>query len=90
MCRASGDPHFYTFDSTKIDFMGICVYTLISTQCPGHITALPAGFVPFTVDIKNQHRNGKTRVSFLQYIEVEIGEDTVRLDQKGVVWVRVL
>ena len=31
-CRATGDPHYNTFDEERIHFQGVCNYTLAQTQ----------------------------------------------------------
>ena len=90
LCRASGDPHQTTFDNLRLDYMGICNHTLVSTECPGHIQALPQGLPSFTINAKNQHRYGKTHVSYLKYLIVKVGNDVVKMDQGGVVSVGII
>ena len=32
-CGCWGDPHCHTFDKNNFDFMGRCIYDLITTEC---------------------------------------------------------
>ena len=78
MCSASGDPHFTSFDGGLIHFQGTCVYLLAGTR-----DNIPASLTPFTVLVKTVHMHGKTHVSYVRFIEVEIGEHVVRLSSAG-------
>ena len=81
-CRAGGDPHYHTFDARTIHYMGTCVYTLVQPCTP-----VP-GTPDFTVEAKNEHRHGNTRVSWTSDVRVRVYGVTVTLGQGGAVQVR--
>ncbi|KFO79664.1 Zonadhesin, partial [Cuculus canorus] len=60
-----GDPHYHTFDKQLHHFMGTCTYTL-SKLCESS-SSLPF----FNVEAANEHRGGNTRVSYVQYVDVD-------------------
>ncbi|CAK8694757.1 unnamed protein product [Clavelina lepadiformis] len=66
--EASGDPHYKTFDGSGwYDFMGICTYTLVEIH--GFNMSNPMWF---SIESKNEHRYGRTHVSYLEYIIVRL------------------
>jgi hypothetical protein len=85
-CRISGDPHYYTFDNVNINYQGVCVYTLAETH------NLEAGddLTEFTINSKPEHRNGNKRVSWTQYIEIDIYGAHIKLDKGRKVYVSVI
>ncbi|CAM5137583.1 unnamed protein product [Eretmochelys imbricata] len=78
-CVVAGDPHYYTFDKQTHHFMGTCAYTL-SKLCDGNST-LPY----FNVEAANERRGGNTRVSYVQYVDVDVRDLRITLEKGGVV-----
>lgn len=76
-----GDPHYHTFDNQIHHFMGTCTYTL-SKLCESN-SSLPY----FNVEAANEHRGGNTRVSYVQYVDVDVYGQRIRLGKGGVVTV---
>ncbi|KFQ64136.1 IgGFc-binding protein, partial [Phaethon lepturus] len=80
-CVVEGDPHYHTFDKQLHHFMGTCTYTL-SKLCESN-SSLPY----FNVEVANEHRGGNTRVSYVQYVDVDVAGQRIRLGKGGVVTV---
>lgn len=78
-----GDPHYHTFDKQLHNFMGTCTYTL-SKLCDSN-SSLPY----FNVEAANEHRRGNTRVSYVQYVDVDVYGYRINLGQKRAVKVRL-
>lgn len=76
-----GDPHYHTFDKQIHHFMGNCTYTL-SKLCESN-SSLPY----FNVEAANEYRGGNTRVSYVQYVDVDVYGQRIRLGKDGVVTV---
>ena len=74
-CKASGDPHTLTFDGKKHDYQGTCRYTLVVPLEPIEPS--------FKVSMKTEHRGGKTKVSFIKYLEVLVYGQVIRLGKEG-------
>lgn len=64
-CSASGDPHYTTFDASKFDFQGTCVYQLVG------LCSDREGLEPFNVTVQNDHR-GSTSVSYTKTVKIYI------------------
>ncbi|KAM6304983.1 IgGFc-binding protein [Aegotheles albertisi] len=80
-CVVEGDPHYHTFDKQLHHFMGTCTYTL-SKLCESN-SSLPY----FNVEAANEHRGSNTRVSYVQYVDVDVAGQRIRLGKGGVVTV---
>lgn len=76
-----GDPHYHTFDNQLHHFMGTCTYTL-SKLCESN-SSLPY----FNVEAANEHRGANIRVSYVQYVDVDVAGQRIRLGKGGVVTV---
>ncbi|XP_078451893.1 IgGFc-binding protein-like isoform X2 [Lampetra planeri] len=76
-CHVAGDPHYFTFDSALITYMGTCTYQLVSVCNADHVT-------PFTILAKNEER-GQPNASYLKQVYVDIGSDRIQLKKKNVI-----
>ena len=61
-------------------YMGICTYTL-ARPTSGNMTW-------FEVQIRNEHRRGATRVSWVKHVIISVYDKVFRLDQGAQVFVR--
>ena len=59
-----------------IHFQGNCTYTLSQSK---NSSSLP----DFAVRVDNEHRNGVMKVSFTAAVEIEFGNDKVRIEENG-------
>ncbi|KAF7242300.1 IgGFc-binding protein [Varanus komodoensis] len=81
-CWAQGDPHYYTFDGRKFDFMGTCTY-IIARTC-GQDVSLPS----FSIVAKNENR-GNPHVSYIALVTATIYNVTISVARYEVGFVRV-
>ncbi|KAM4568117.1 IgGFc-binding protein [Fundulus diaphanus] len=64
-CHATGDPHYMTFDKTRFDFQGTCVYQL-AALCSSN-----PELVPFEVLVQNDQRGSKA-VSYTKLVQIKV------------------
>ncbi|XP_040923803.1 IgGFc-binding protein [Betta splendens] len=64
-CQATGDPHYLTFDNTRFDYQGTCVYQLVA------LCSKNPDLVPFEVLVQNDFRGSKV-VSFTKLVEIRV------------------
>ncbi|KAM4703005.1 IgGFc-binding protein-like [Rhinophrynus dorsalis] len=74
ICVASGDPHFTTFDGKKFDFMGTCIYQLVS------VCSSDPSLTPFQVNLQNEDRGRKT-VSYTKAVTLQVYNQTITLSK---------
>ncbi|XP_009873887.1 PREDICTED: zonadhesin-like, partial [Apaloderma vittatum] len=79
ICSIYGDPHYYTFDKQRHNFMGTCTYTL-SKLCENN-SSLPY----FNVEAANEHRGSNTRVSYVRYVDIDVYGHRINLGKNRVV-----
>ncbi|XP_009947782.1 PREDICTED: zonadhesin-like, partial [Leptosomus discolor] len=79
ICSIHGDPHYYTFDKQRHDFMGTCTYTL-SKLCESN-SSLPY----FNVEAANEHRGSNSRVSYVRYVDIDVYGYRINLGKNRVV-----
>ncbi|XP_009332378.1 PREDICTED: uncharacterized protein LOC103925393 [Pygoscelis adeliae] len=79
ICSIHGDPHYHTFDKQLHHFMGTCTYTL-SKLCESN-SSLPY----FNVEAANEHRGSNTRVSYVQYVNIDVYGYRINLGKNRVV-----
>ncbi|XP_077341251.1 IgGFc-binding protein-like [Lithobates pipiens] len=74
-CEISGDPHYYTFDNEVHHFMGTCTYTLSKLcEVDGHLAE-------FNVEAVNEHRGSSTRVSYINYVNIDMNGYRITLEK---------
>lgn len=64
-CKATGDPHYVTFDNKRYDFQGTCVYQLAA------LCSKDTGLTPFEVLVQNEHR-GRKVVSYTKLVQIKV------------------
>ncbi|ETE64498.1 IgGFc-binding protein, partial [Ophiophagus hannah] len=75
-CIASGDLHYLSFDGTKYNFVGSCVYQMV-----GVCSKNPA-LTPFLVTVENSNRGYKS-VSFTKAVTLEVYNTTISLSKSA-------
>ncbi|KAG8143307.1 hypothetical protein E2320_000562 [Naja naja] len=75
-CIAAGDLHYVSFDGTKYDFVGSCVYQMV-----GVCSKNPA-LTPFLVTVENSNRGYKS-VSFTKAVTLEVYNMTISLSKSA-------
>ncbi|CAH1783128.1 unnamed protein product, partial [Owenia fusiformis] len=74
VCRASGDPHYWTFDGIPIHFQCACKYLLVGS--------LPNLGNPFwQIYVQNVHWNGQNIGSWTRDVEIVYNGDVIELLQ---------
>ena len=82
-CRASGDPHYTTFDHRNYDFMGNCSYVM-SKPCKN--TSMP--YFEVHADNENRYKNRYYTVSWVEAVHVYVDMLKISILRGGTVQVR--
>ena len=83
-CYVVGDPHVLTYDGEHLYIQSDCLYTLVENVDP--TTMLP----PFIVNTKFEHRNGITKISWPEYIQLIVYDTDIIIDRDRIVTVNII
>jgi len=81
-CSAYGDPHYRQFDKKYYTFNGFCKYTMTK-----YID--PHGNCSFNIEVKNERRGSRRRISYTRLIDVHMYGITIRLHKNKQVFVSI-
>ncbi|XP_075046014.1 IgGFc-binding protein-like [Mixophyes fleayi] len=76
VCSASGDPHHISYDGTKFDFQGTCIYQLTG------LCDLSRQLTDFRVWVRNQNR-GNVRVSYITAVYIHVYGYEIQLSRQN-------
>ncbi|KAK3100182.1 hypothetical protein FSP39_015875 [Pinctada imbricata] len=79
-CTAYGDPHYKGYDHQYYTFNGMCKYTLTRFKYHGDVCE-------FNVEVKNERRGDKGKVSYTRLVDVEIYGFKIRLHKEKKIFV---